>query len=52
MLFEGNRSFNIDSDNTHGNSIYHTFFRNYASGYRRPFTTLDGTYIDDTTGCL
>jgi hypothetical protein len=51
MLFEGNQSFNIDSDNTHGNAIYHTFFRNYASGYRRPFTTLDGISVDDTTGC-
>jgi hypothetical protein len=51
VLFEGNYSFNIDSDQTHGNSIYHTFFRNYSSGYRRPFTALDGTHIDDTTGC-
>jgi len=51
ILFEGNQSFNIDSDQTHGSSIYNTFFRNYASGYRKPFTTLDGTYIDDTTGC-
>src|ERR1700752_3732053 len=31
MLFEGNQSFNMDSDDTHGNSIYHTFFRNYGS---------------------
>jgi hypothetical protein len=51
VLFEGNQSFNIDSDQTHGNSIYHTFFRNYSSGYRRPFTALDGTHIGDTTGC-
>jgi hypothetical protein len=51
VLFEGNYGFNIDSDQTHGNSIYHTFFRNYTSGYRRPFTALDGKYIDDTTGC-
>jgi hypothetical protein len=51
VLFEGNYSFNIDSDQTHGNSIYHTFFRNYSSGYRKPFTALDGTHIDDTTGC-
>lgn len=27
----GNYAFNIDSDQTHGNSIYQTFFRNYAS---------------------
>jgi hypothetical protein len=51
MLFEGNQSFNMDSDNTHGNSIYHTFFRNHASGYRRPFTTIDGSSVDDTTKC-
>ena len=51
ILFEGNQSFNIDSDQTHGNSIYLTFFRNYASGYRAPFTALDGTYINDAAGC-
>jgi len=51
VLFEGNWGFNIDSDQTHGNTIYNTFFRNYASGYRKPFRALDGTYIDDTTGC-
>ena len=38
MLFEGNESFNYDSDNTHGNSIYHTVFRNHLSGFRRSFT--------------
>ncbi len=36
-LFEGNYAFNMDSDTTHGNSIYHTFFRNYAPGYRSQF---------------
>ena len=51
VLFEGNYGFNIDSDQTHGNSIYHTFFRNYSSGYRKPFTALDGAQIDDTAGC-
>lgn len=51
MLFEGNYSFNADSDQTHGNAIYHTYFRNYLSGFRKPFTALDGTRIDDTTGC-
>jgi hypothetical protein len=48
MLFEGNYSFNMDSDKTHGNSIYHTFFRNYATGYRRKFTNaLNNTVVDD-----
>jgi hypothetical protein len=37
ILFEGNESFNYDSDNTHGNAIYHTVFRNHLSGYRRDF---------------
>jgi len=49
MLFEGNYSFNTDSDQTHGNAIYHTYFRNNFSGFRRPFTALDGTAIDDAT---
>ena len=47
ILFEGNQSFNADSDQTHGNSIYHTFFRNWLTGLRRPFTALDGTSIND-----
>lgn len=51
MLFEGNYSFNTDSDQTHGNAIYHTYFRNYFSGYRKPFTGLDGKSVDDSTGC-
>ncbi len=40
MLFEGNDSFNYDSDNTHGNAIYHTVFRNHLSGFRRSFPGL------------
>jgi hypothetical protein len=47
MLFEGNYSFNMDSDDTHGNSIYHTFFRNYASGYRARFKSFRGVVVDD-----
>jgi hypothetical protein len=48
-LFEGNFSFNMDSDETHGNSIYHTFFRNYATGYRSRFTDYikGDTVVDD-----
>ncbi len=37
MLFEGNYGQNLDSDNTHGASVYHTFFRNWARGIRAPF---------------
>jgi hypothetical protein len=40
MLFEGNASFNYDSDCTHGNAIYHTVFRNHLSGLRRSFSGL------------
>ena len=47
MLFEGNQSFNMDSDDTHGNSIYHTFFRNYGSGYRARFKSISGIVVDD-----
>ena len=35
MLFEGNLSYNYDSDDTHGNSIYQTVFRNQFTGARR-----------------
>jgi hypothetical protein len=38
VLFEGNYCFNADNDNTHGNSILHTYFRNHLSGQRRSFT--------------
>jgi hypothetical protein len=38
VLFEGNYSQNADSDYTHGNAIYLTFFRNWLSGQRRDFT--------------
>jgi len=48
VLFEGNYSFNFDSDKTHGNDIYHTIFRNYLTGIRAPFTNqLGGALIDD-----
>jgi hypothetical protein len=46
-LFEANWGFNIDSDNTHGNAVYHTFFRNWATGFRSKFTTISGVVIDD-----
>lgn len=48
MLFEGNYSFNMDSDQTHGNSIYNTFFRNYTTGFRAKFTDyLNNQVVDD-----
>ena len=42
VLFEGNYSFNADSDYTHGNAIYLTFFRNWLSGQRRSFEDKGG----------
>ena len=34
-LFEGNQAFNFDGDNTWGNAIYITVFRNHFTGKRR-----------------
>jgi hypothetical protein len=48
VLFEGNYGFNWDSDNTHGNAIYHTIFRNWLRGVRRPYKNPQtGHVIDD-----
>jgi hypothetical protein len=49
VLFEGNYAQNADSDLTHGNSIYHTFFRNHLRGIRAPFDNQAGGRIDDFT---
>jgi hypothetical protein len=51
MLFEGNWGFNMDSDVTHGNTIYSTYFRNWSTGYRSRFTNpFDKAIIDDVNG--
>jgi hypothetical protein len=51
MLFEGNWGFNMDSDTTHGNAIYTTYFRNWSTGYRSRFTNpFDKATIDDING--
>lgn len=47
VLFEGNYGHNADSDNTHGNSVYLTFFRNQLRGIRAPFDNQAGGRIDD-----
>lgn len=39
-LFEGNQSFNFDGDNTWGNSVYITVFRNQFTGQRRSIAPL------------
>jgi hypothetical protein len=48
VLFEGNWSWNADSDFTHGNSVYITHFRNHYTGYRNHFVSpfTGGTYRD------
>jgi hypothetical protein len=38
VLFEGNYSFNMDTDITHGSSQYITYFRNYVTGRRGSWT--------------
>lgn len=48
MLFEGNWAFNIDSDQTHGNAVYNTFFRNHTTGFRAKFKDyLANVVVDD-----
>jgi hypothetical protein len=42
VLFEGNLSHNADSEYTHGNAIYLTFFRNYLTGQRQRFDDRSG----------
>ena len=49
VLFEGNYGQNAESDNTHGNSIYLTFFRNHLRCIRGPFENQAGGWIDDAT---
>jgi hypothetical protein len=41
MLFEGNLSFNYDSDDTWGGAIAMTVFRNHLTGHRRDFPDVD-----------
>jgi hypothetical protein len=36
-LFEGNWADAIGDDNTHGNIVYHTYFRNWSTGLRTNF---------------
>lgn len=48
VLFEGNQSFNIESDDTHGNSTALTFFRNYVTTVRQRFRSdYTGNAVDD-----
>jgi len=51
-LFEGNWGDNCDSDETHGNAIYHTFLRNECTGVRTTFQDPSNAAltVNDTAG--
>lgn len=53
-LFEGGWGNNCDNDDTHGNAVYHVYFRNWCTGVRTPFTdpSMGGTgnQVNDYTG--
>lgn len=50
-LFEGNWAVNGLNDDVHGPSNYLTYYRNYANGYRTPFTDVASTtVVDDYAG--
>ena len=51
FLFEGNWANNCDNDDTHGNQVYHTYFRNQCTGVRSPFTDPSiPAAVNDATG--
>jgi hypothetical protein len=52
ILFEGNWSDNLDNDDTHGNQVYLTYFRNWGTALRSPFDdpSNDNRLVDDATG--
>ncbi|MBV9287035.1 MAG: hypothetical protein JO288_04295, partial [Hyphomicrobiales bacterium] len=47
MLLEGNWGNNCDNDNTHGNEVYQTFFRNWCTGLRTDF--IDPSFSTPTS---
>src|SRR5438093_12515061 len=51
FLFEGNWTTNMDGDDTHGNAIYHTFFRNQSNAMRTTFVDpSSGQTVNDCAG--
>ena len=46
-LFEGNASFNFDGDNTWGNAVFITVFRNHLTGTRRSLAPLQLTDVQN-----
>jgi hypothetical protein len=49
ILLEGNYGTNCDDDETHGNVVYHTFFRNWCTGLRVPFNDPSFTTATSST---
>jgi hypothetical protein len=50
VLFEGNQSFNMESDDTHGNTTYVTYFRNWVTTTRAKFVNgVTKEAVDDAT---
>jgi hypothetical protein len=50
VLFEGNYGVNADSDNTHGSSVYNTYFRNWLAGIRHSFVNPNtGHTVNDAS---
>jgi hypothetical protein len=53
VLFEGNMGANLQNDSTHGPPIYHTYFRNWGTGFRygsfQDATGSPAITIDDLT---
>jgi hypothetical protein len=50
VLIEGNYGVNGDSDNTHGSSVYNTYFRNWLRGIRHSFVNpADNQTVDDAS---
>ena len=45
FLFEGNLASDCDGDETHGNAIYHVFFRNNCTALRATFTDPSRAYL-------
>jgi hypothetical protein len=51
ILFEGNWGDNLDNDNTHGNQVYLTYFRNWGTALRSPFIDPSiGKEVNDAAG--
>jgi hypothetical protein len=46
-LFEGNQSFNFDGDNSFGNAVYITAFRNHLTGKRRAIAPVNVTDLEN-----